>query len=151
MKACIICQKETTGNALRVKEDFIILGIRRAKQAFNIAKNNELYVCESDIPVHQAKRKNYERDLVVFSVIAAIVFVALIVIPVLSGKFNIIYIVSSVFLSFVIILVPVFFKYAPAVEQQPVAAQPAEIPQEKPKPLETKVRTQDSKPKTKKR
>ena len=144
MRACIICQKEITGNALRVKEDFIILGIRRAKQALHMAKNNELFVCENDVKTHQQKRKNYERDLVIFSVIAAIVFVALIVIPILSGKFNPIYILSSIFLSFVIILVPVFFKYAPAVEQQPVTAQQTvEVLQEKPKPLETKIIAQN--------
>lgn len=141
MKACIICQKDLlSGRAAKVKEDFVISTIRKIKQMLNIARNKELYVCENDLKTQQDKRKAYERDLIVFSIVAAIVFLLLIAAPLLSGRFEISFLFASLFLSALIILIPVFFKYTPAIDSnmENISASIEEVREEKREQKESK-------------
>ena len=116
-KKCIICQNDIVDkNALRVKEDFVIATIRKIKTVLGVATGNELYVCVKDIETHQKKRKAYEQSIIVFTIIGAVVFVFLIALPILSGRFDLMFIAASLFSSGLIIIIPIFFKYVPAAE-----------------------------------
>ena len=115
-KICIIChQVVSQGKAARVKDDAVIQGIRGLKRLLRIAQNNELYVCEKDLPVHAEKRKKFEKELLIIGGVAIAVLFLLIGLPLLSGRFDISLFVSSIFISFLIVLFGILFKYAPAV------------------------------------
>lgn len=118
-KVCIICNKElSSGKAYRVKEDIIIRTIRKIKNALKIAYNNELFVCENDVKIHDEKRKKFERMLVLYIAFALIVVVLLIAIPLLAGTITIPGIFFSLLLGVILLIVPIIFTYAPARESE---------------------------------
>lgn len=118
LKKCIICSKDILeGNAAKVKEDFIIDGIRKIKRVFNAAQGNELYVCENDVKNHAEKRKKFERNIVISSTIAILVILIIIGIPLFAGRFDIGIFFSSIAIGLVIISVEILFEYTPAVGQ----------------------------------
>jgi hypothetical protein len=120
MKVCIVCEKDVEGkSAVPIKEDAIIRTIRGVKQFFRIAANNELYVCEDDIPKHMEKRRGFERSLIFFGVLAALVVILLAGSLVLSGHFDIVAFLFAIVLGLLILVFAVVFKYAPAIEQGP--------------------------------
>lgn len=116
-KICIICHKEVTGKALKVKDDFIINSIRSIKKLFRVAQNNQLFVCDKDIAVHREKRKKFEKELLVISAIVVIIILLLNGLPLLSGRFQFSMLLSSIFIAILIIVFAILFKYAPAVEE----------------------------------
>jgi len=118
-RKCIVCQKEVSvgGGAVRVQEDLMIRSIRRAKETLRIAKGNELYVCAADLKVHADKRKAYEKNVMIYAVVGGAAFLVLAGLPLISGRFNLGFIAGAMFLSALIVLVPVFFKYVPAAEE----------------------------------
>src|SRR3989338_54104 len=116
-KICVICHKEVTGNALKVKDDFIINSIRGVKRLFRIAQNNKLFVCDKDINVHKEKRKKFEKELLIISAIVVIIILLLNGLPLLSGRLQFSMLLSSLFIAILIILFAIVFKYAPAVEE----------------------------------
>jgi len=147
MKICIICQKDVEGKpAIPVKEDQIIGTIRAVKQFFHIAANNELYVCEDDVQVHLERRKSFERSLIFFGVLAAIVVLLLIGNMLLSGRFDIFAFISAFVIGAFILLFALVFKYAPAIEKTPSLVGKPSLPLEleeldkEEKPKEKKVR-----------
>ncbi len=117
MKVCIVCQKEISKDdtASMVKEDPAIALIRRVKSLFGIAKNNELYVCGNDLDAHMQKRLNFERNMMITSILAAGLILVLIGLPLLSGRLNLGSLIGSLFIGVMIILVVVFFRYTPQV------------------------------------
>lgn len=121
MRMCIICQKEVVqgSGALQVKEDPAIRLIRRVKQAAGIARNNDLYVCTADREAHAKRRKDFENNLIFSTVIAGVFVLLLIVLPILSGRLNVLGILGSILLGALLIVVVIFFRYTPAVEEQP--------------------------------
>ncbi len=120
MRICIVCQKDVEGkSAVPVKDDAIIRSIRKVKSAFNIAQNNELYVCEDDIPVHDKRRKEFERSLVLFGVLAAVVVILLVLTIIMSGRFDIFAFISAILIGLFILLFAIVFKYAPALDKGP--------------------------------
>lgn len=72
-KVCIVCEKEMEGYP--VEDDAVIHAIRKIKRKFNVAKNNELVVCENCLPEHKKKREKFEKNLVMHVVIAAVVLI----------------------------------------------------------------------------
>lgn len=116
-KVCIICHDGVTGNALKVKDDFIINSIRGIKRLFRIAQNNQLFVCNKDINIHKEKRKKFEKELLVISAIVVIIILLLNGLSLLSGRFQFSMLLSSLFIAMFIILFAIIFKYAPAVEE----------------------------------
>jgi len=120
MRICIVCQKGVEGkSAVAVKEDAVIRAIRGVKQAFRIAANNELYVCEEDIPKHREKRREFERSLLFFGVLAAVVVILLVALVLLSGRFDAAALLSALVIGVLILLFAIVFKYAPAMEKEP--------------------------------
>lgn len=117
MKVCIVCQKEIKGKGSpKVKEDNAIRFIRKIKQKVGVAKNNELYVCKEDIETHTKRRKDFEKNLIVSSVLAAGLVIFLIGLPLLMGTLDLGNLIGSIFIGALIILVVVFFRYTPAIE-----------------------------------
>jgi hypothetical protein len=116
MKVCIACQKEMGGvKAVPVKEDRIIKTIRAVKRAMGIAQMNELYVCETDLAEHMKRRKSFEKSLLFASVLAGLIVVVVLVALLLSGRFDLWAIISSLIIGGFILVLPLF-KYSPAVE-----------------------------------
>ncbi|MDO8553642.1 MAG: hypothetical protein Q7S22_02450 [Candidatus Micrarchaeota archaeon] len=119
MKKCIVCQKDiVSGKAAKVREDRIIRGLRKIKQMFNIARNFELYVCEEDFQKNTDKRKQYEKNVIVYTILAVCLFLVLVGLPLLGGKFNILLLLSCALLSILVVLFALLFKYVPATETQ---------------------------------
>jgi len=125
MRICIVCQEDVSGKrAVKVKEDRIIKAIRKIKQTFNIATNNELYVSEECIPKHKERRRTFERSMLFFGILAAIIVVLMLSSIVLSGKFDLGMIISAFLIGGFILLFALIFKYTPAVEGEVAVAVP---------------------------
>jgi len=140
MDVCIICQKDVAGkSAVSVKEDRIILAIRSMKQALKMAQNNKLYVCETCMEEHSKRRKSFEKSMLFFGVLAAIVVVLLFISMILSGRFDIMAIFSIFIIGVLILLFSLLFKYTPATEGPPkvvgTTASRTDIPSKNPKKL----------------
>ena len=117
MKKCIICQKDIENeNAIKVKDDKIISTIRPIKEKLNVAKGNELYVCENDLEMHAKKRKAYEKDTLVALVIASLAFLFLLLLPILKGSFDLQFVFASFVICAAIVFMAVILKYVPATE-----------------------------------
>lgn len=122
MKVCVDCQKEVNGmRAVRIKEDRIIDFIRKVKRALKISKENELYVCYTCLPVHKEKRKSFEKTMLIFSVVAALIFLLMLATTLISGRFELWAIVSGLLIIALLFVFSLIFKYVPAaVETEPV-------------------------------
>ena len=117
MKVCVDCQKEVVGKkAVKVKEDRTIRMLRKIKKFLKIAKGNQLYVCEDCMKDHLDKRKSFEKTMLIFSAIAALIIVILLFTIILSGRFEIWTAVSALLIGLFLFLFSVIFKYVPAVE-----------------------------------
>jgi len=84
-KVCIICGKERKG--AQVQDDVVIRAIRRVKGALRVATNNTLVVCGGCMDEYKKKRAKFEKALVLYVVLAAILLVLIAVLPLISGKF----------------------------------------------------------------
>jgi hypothetical protein len=125
-KVCIICTEEVASGS-PVADDAVIRAIRRAKQALNIAKNNELVVCSKDAEAHRKKRQNYERNLALYMVIAGIVLVLLVLVPIFTSGFSASALLIGVLLAALLVLLPVITSHTPALAG---AASTAKVPQQ---------------------
>ena len=131
MRVCIVCQKDVSGKSAKpIKEDNIIRMIRAVKQVLRIAANNELYVCEDDLAIHLQRRRSFERSIILFGVLSAIVVVLLIGTMLLSGRFDIWAILSAFIVGVFILLFAFVFRYAPAVEGVSSEEKKAPLPEE---------------------
>lgn len=123
MKVCISCQQDVAGKrAVRVKEDRIISGIREIKKALKVAQMNELYVCEADLRQHLERRKGFEKGVLFASILAGGIFIILTGSLVLSGRFDLWAIVSSLLLAGFVMALSLF-RYAPALEPSQLVAE----------------------------
>ena len=132
---CIICHAEVmkTNAMLKIKEDSVINTIRKIKKTLGIAQNNTLYVCEKDGETYQKKRKQFENDLIVYGGVAVVLFIFLTGLPLLSGRFDVRLFASSLFLSGLIVVFIVLFRYVPDVEKNArvIPSPKAEMPEKK--------------------
>lgn len=125
MKVCISCEADVAGRkAFRVKEDRIIRFVRAAKKALRIAKMNELYVCEGCLPKHRERRQKFERNMLFATVLGGLIIVILLAMTLMSGSINLWAVVTSLIMGLAVMLLPVLFSYAPAVELPPGIGQP---------------------------
>ncbi len=116
-KVCVDCQQEVAGKkAVKVKEDRTIRMLRSIKKFLRIAKGNQLYVCENCLEDHLNKRKSFEKTMLIFSAIAALILVILLFAILLSGRFEIWTAVSALLIVAFLFLFSIIFKYVPAVE-----------------------------------
>ena len=126
-RVCIICTKETQ-KGQRVEDDFVIRIIRRAKRSLRIAKNNELVVCESCMEAYRKRRENYEKNLVMHVVLAAVVLIIFAVLPIFTTGFSLPALLLGIVLGGMIVALSVFShcpKIAPGgVRQEMMRPQP---------------------------
>lgn len=123
MRVCIVCEKDIEGKrAVPVKEDRIIRLVRTAKRLVGVAKMNELYVCEADLPKHSERRKGFEKSMLFASVLAALLLVLVLGMIVLSGNFDAWSLVSAFVIAGFVLVLPLF-KYTPAVEATALPSQ----------------------------
>jgi 1-aminocyclopropane-1-carboxylate deaminase/D-cysteine desulfhydrase-like pyridoxal-dependent ACC family enzyme len=116
---CIIGH-EVIEKGYRVKDDRVLGLMRSAKQKLRMKlKNNRLYVCEHHREEYMKKRKGFERNIMMLAAMAAILFVVIFIVNVMSG--DIWKILQSILLGILIFLmVPIFlfFIYVPAIEEK---------------------------------
>ena len=116
-KMCVACQTDIAGRrAVPVREDRIIRIIRTVKRALGIAQMNQLFVCEPCMAKHTERRRSFEKTLLFATVLAGIMLILLLLVPILSGRFDAWAFVSGIIVACIIVLVPIMFKYVPAVE-----------------------------------
>lgn len=116
-KVCIICEKPVSGlKAVKVKEDAILGFIRSVKRATKTAQENELYVCEADLPKYNQRRNEFQKSIIIATILAALVVVAVAIGAIMSGTINVVAIVAAIFIAGIIFLFSVIIKYVPAVE-----------------------------------
>ncbi|MBI5222916.1 hypothetical protein HY990_00685 [Candidatus Micrarchaeota archaeon] len=121
MKVCVICKKELQPGikAYPIVEDVIIRAIRSIKRSLSVVKNNDLYVCEADLPMHGKIRKSFERNMVIAAFASAVIFVLFIGTAILSARFDLLGIFSALFLCFCIFIIPLFW-YVPSISEKTV-------------------------------
>lgn len=116
-KLCISCQMDVEGRkAFPIQEDRIIRGIRAVKKALGVAQMNKLYVCEACMPKHMERRRSFEKTMLFASVLAGIMLLIMIIAPIWNGRFEAWGFLSGFIVAGFIVLLPVMFKYVPAVE-----------------------------------
>ena len=146
MKVCVSCEKDVSGReAVPIREDRIIHAIRTVKKALRIAQMNELYVCSDCMEEHIKKRKSFEKTMLFASILAALLALLVIISPLLSGRLDLWSLFSGFVLAALVFTLPIYFKYAPAVEAAPLPAKPA------PDLLVKIVRPEKKKPKPKRK
>ncbi len=139
-RVCIICGEEVASGS-RVADDAVIRTIRRAKQALNIAKNNELVVCPKDSDAHKKKRQSYERNLAVYMVIAGIVLVLLVLVPIFTTGFSASAVVIGVLLAALLVVLPIITSHTPALANAASSAKDyPQVQKEKAKPARKKAK-----------
>lgn len=132
MRVCIVCETDVEGKrAVPVKEDRIIRVVRAVKGYFGIAKMNQLYVCEADLPKQNERRKAFEKSMLFASVLAALLLVVVLGLLLISGRFEIWSILSAFIIAAFVLVLPVF-RYTPAVEAAALPPLPPVALQQKP-------------------
>lgn len=126
-KVCVVCQKEKAGRPVR--EDIILKSIRRAKEFAKISTGNELVVCPDDYEEAKKRRQRFEKSLLTFGGIGAVLGIILVLIAIFQGR-DILSIIGS--LIFVVLLVAIMaalslYQYFPAFEERGKPAKPKAI------------------------
>ncbi len=142
MKICVDCQKDVSGmRAVPVKEDRIIRFIREVKRFFKVSKENELYICYSCRVKHDERRKSFEKTMLIFSVVAALIILLMLITILLSGRFELWAVVSGLMIILLLFVFSLIFKYVPATAGSEAVLIPG-------KPVKEKA---EAKPKPKRR
>lgn len=117
MKVCVSCEKDVSGKeAFPIREDRVIRAIRSVKKALRVAQMNELYVCKDCLEGHKKKRKSFEKTMIFASILGALLALLVLLSPVLSGRIDPLGVLSGLLLALLVFTLPIYFKYAPAVE-----------------------------------
>lgn len=115
MKVCILCESNVENkSAVPIREDFIIRSLRGIKRLFGMAKMNELYICEPDLPKYGERRKSFEKSLLFSTILSGFLFVAYIFITLLSGRLDLFSLFSVIIICGLILVFPLF-RYVPAI------------------------------------
>ena len=141
-RVCVDCQNEVAGKrAVRIKEDRIILMLRAVKRALKISRENELYVCEECLAKHEKRRKSFEKTMLIFAVVAALIIVLMVFTIILSGRLELWAILSGILIIALLAVFSVIFKYVPATqgtETVMIPGKPAEKKEKAEKPVRKK-------------
>lgn len=123
-QVCIVCGKERKG--IPVKEDFVIRSIRRAKGAFKIATGNKLVVCPEHIDDARKKREKFERGLLTYAGIGAVLGVILVVVNLMTSfdAFRLIQSLALLVLLVVVMAMLSLYQYFPAIGAPKTVAVP---------------------------
>lgn len=137
-KMCVSCQLDVEGKkAFPIQEDRVIRAIRAVKKAFRIAQMNKLFVCEACMPKHMERRRSFEKTMLFASVLAGIMLLIMIIAPIWNGRFEAFTLISGFIVAGFVVMLPVMFKYVPAVEGvsssiKPPAAGTSKLPSQSP-------------------
>jgi predicted nucleic acid-binding Zn ribbon protein len=123
-KICIVCHNEGRGGYI-VQDDVVMGTIRKAKQRFGVAQNNELVVHEECFEEHRKKRERFERDLAMHFVFAAIVLIVFIVLPIFAGGFSITSVFLGLLLGMLIVGLSILHYWPKTAFSPKTAAKPA--------------------------
>lgn len=118
MRVCFVCQKEQKpGQGTPVKDDIVIRAIRRIKKAFGISTGNVLVVCNNCLEESKKRRQKFERSLLTFGGLGAVLGVILLIAAILSGKSLIAILQSLLLLVFLVVIFSLFslLQYHPTV------------------------------------
>ena len=125
---CIISGQQVTEKRYKVKDDFIISGIRAIKEKFGLATNNRLYVSPENYEIYRKKRSKFEQKVVLLGAFGVIVSIFVIGANLLlRGTIDLVQIASSIALTLFLIALG-FVDYIPAVAdlyEKPHAAEEA--------------------------
>ena len=125
-KVCVVCREEIkSGKVYRVKDDKAIQFIRAIKTRLGIVQGNELCICAKDIKEQVEKRRKFEKELIIYSIVAAVIVVLFGAMPILAGNINFGAILGSLLVGVMIVLLFVVFRYVPAVDKEPRMIKPA--------------------------
>jgi len=151
MKVCIYTHKTVEGEkAIPVKEDRILRGIRAIKNIFGVAQNNELFVSEPYLQEHTKRRKSFEKSMLFASVLAGLVFIAVLYSIVSTGRFEVLAILSAFIIGGFILCLPIF-KYSPGLSGDTPKLIGKSSPAKAPKPKAVSKTKKPAKKKTKKK
>jgi hypothetical protein len=116
---CIIGH-EVIERGFKVKDEKVLNLMRTIKRKLRMKlKNNRLYVCEHHKEEYMKKRKSFERNVMMLSAMAAILFVVIFIVNVMSGDiWNIIRSILLGLLIFLMVPIFLFFVYVPAIEEK---------------------------------
>ena len=116
---CIIGH-EVIERGYKVKDDRVLGLMRTIKQKLRMKlKNNRLYVCEHHKEEYSKKRKGFERNLMMLAAMAAILFVVIFIVNIMSGDiWNIIRSILLGILIFLMVPIFLFFIYVPAIDEK---------------------------------
>jgi len=124
-RICIVCHNEGNGG-YPVQNDVVMGAIKKAKQRFGVAQNNELVVHEECFEAHRKKRERFERDLAMHFVFAAIVLIVFIVLPIFSGGFSITSVFLGMLLGVLIVGLSILHYWPKTTFSPKTVAQPAQ-------------------------
>jgi len=120
VEVCLICEKNKSGTKL--KEGFIINNIRKIKKIFGIAKGNKLVVCDSCMEEYKKRRQNFEKTILLWSILGGILALFIIIPSVLM--YNIYEILRSIITAIILIGVLLILvgmvRYIPKLETIPI-------------------------------
>ncbi len=100
-EVCLICEKNKSGKKL--EEGVIINSIRKIKRMFGIAKENKLVVCDMCMEEYQKRRKGFEKTILLWGALGAILGLLLIIPSILIG--DLFGILRSIILAIILIVV----------------------------------------------
>lgn len=128
-RVCIICEKEPAGKAYAVRDDAVIKAIRAVKRKLGVARNNELYVDEACLPAYREKRKKFEKNMVFYIAIGAVIFILVNGFQIAYGRFSLITFLASAVLALMIAAMAVLNYATPPLESMEAAMkEPAAAP-----------------------
>lgn len=102
---CIMCKKEVDGG-VEVVDDIVIRVIRKIKTILRVVQGNRLVVCKDCLAEHAKRRAEFEKTVVVYGVLATLIFLVLIFLSprlpsVLSGIIFAVFIMSLALIRYV--------------------------------------------------
>ena len=119
-KVCIICHKETK-KGIPIKEDFVIKSIRKVKRALRISTGNTLIVCEEHVGDAKKRREKFEKSLLTYVGLGAVIGIVLILISIFQSKSLSNILVSFGLLVLLVLLMAAFslYQYFPSLMKKP--------------------------------
>jgi hypothetical protein len=122
---CVVCGKEKSG--IPIREDFVIRLIRKLKGIFKLSTGNRLVVCNEHIEEAKKRRERFEKGLLTYAGIGAVLGIILILINILIS-FDIIRLLQSLLLLILLVIVMALlslYQYFPAMATQPAILEEA--------------------------
>ncbi len=113
---CIISGHEGTGYP--VKDDAVILALRRIKRLFGIAKNNRLIVSQDELAEYKKRRAKFEKNFVQYAALSVLIFAAMFALSLFAGTISLGTFAMPILIGILLVLLSLA-SYMPAIEGAP--------------------------------